>query len=207
MIGVGQRKTGSLLPHSAAAVGLRRAVFLDRDGVINRSVVREGKPYAPRRLADFRLLPGAVRAIQELKQAGLLVIVVTNQPDIGNGLVKASLVDAMHFKLRQVSLIDDIMICPHRQDAGCSCRKPKPGLLVQAAKKWRIDLGSSFMVGDRWGDIVAGQRAGCYNIFINRHYKEPQQTKPDGHAASLPAATRLIVSLVKKAGETQPRKQ
>lgn len=177
---------------------LRSAVFLDRDGVINRSAVRNGKPYAPRRLEDFRLLPGAARAIRNLKQAGLLVIVVTNQPDVGNGLVDASVVESMHDKLRQVSPVDDILVCPHRQDAGCRCRKPKPGLLVEAAKKWKIDLENSFMVGDRWGDIVAGQSAGCYTIFINRHYKEPQQTEPDDRAASLPAAARLIVSLVTK---------
>ena len=177
----------------------RIAVFLDRDGVINRSEVRDGKPYAPRRMQDFRLLPGVVRAIHDLKKAGLLVIVVTNQPDIGNGIVEAALVDAMHDKLRQVSLIDDIMVCPHRQNAGCQCRKPSPGMLIEAAKKWKIDLKNSFMVGDRWGDIVAGERAGCYNILINRHYKEekPQQTNPDNRAASLPGAARLILDLTK----------
>jgi D-glycero-D-manno-heptose 1,7-bisphosphate phosphatase len=177
----------------------RIAVFLDRDGVINRSEVRDGKPYAPRRLQDFRLLPGVVRAIHELKQAGLLIIVVTNQPDIGNGMVDAAVVHAMHDRLRQVSLIDDIMVCPHRQNAGCQCRKPSPGMLIEAAKKWEIDLKNSFMVGDRWGDIVAGERAGCYNIYINRHYKEekPQQTNPDNRAASLPGAVRLILGLTK----------
>lgn len=176
----------------------RRAVFLDRDGVINRSEVRDGKPYAPRRLQDFRLLPGVLSAIRNLKQAGLLVIVVTNQPDIGNGLVDAAVVDAMHEKLLRVSLIDDVLVCPHRQDAGCRCRKPRPGMLIKAAKKWKIDLKKSFMVGDRGGDIVAGQGAGCYNIFINRHYKETQQINSDSRVASLPAAARLIISLITK---------
>ena len=129
----------------------RPAVFLDRDGVINRSEVRDGKPYAPRRLQDFRLLPGVINAIYDLKQAGLLVIVVTNQPDIGNGFVDTGVIDAMHEKLRRVSSIDDILVCPHRQDAGCRCRKPKPGMLIKAAKKWKIDLKKSFMVGDRGG--------------------------------------------------------
>lgn len=185
---------------------MRRAVFLDRDGVINRSEVRDGKPYAPRRLQDFRLLPGTVRAIHDLKQAGLPVIVVTNQPDIGNGLVDAAIVEAMHDRLRRVSPVDDILVCPHRQDAGCQCRKPRAGMLIKAAAKWQIDLKKSFMVGDRWGDIVAGQRAGCYNIFINRHYKEVQQTKPDSYAGSLPAAARLIISLVNKNSEIRKRK-
>jgi D-glycero-D-manno-heptose 1,7-bisphosphate phosphatase len=176
---------------------LRRAVFLDRDGVINRCEVRDGKPYAPRRLQDFRLLPGAVRAIHDLKRTGLIVIVVTNQPDIGNGLVEAAVIEAMHDRLRRVSSIDDILVCPHRQDAGCQCRKPRPGMLVKAAKKWQIDLKKSFMVGDRWGDVVAGQSAGCYTVFVNRHYKEHQQTEPDSSAASLPAAARLIAGLIK----------
>jgi D-glycero-D-manno-heptose 1,7-bisphosphate phosphatase len=119
---------------------LRRAVFLDRDGVINRCEVRDGKPYAPRRLNDFRLLPGATSAVHALKQAGLIVIVVTNQPDIGNGLVEAATVEAMHEKLRRRLPVDAIMTCPHRQNAGCACRKPKPGMLIEAAKKWHIDL-------------------------------------------------------------------
>lgn len=185
-------------PLQSISATSRRAVFLDRDGVVNRSEVRDGKPYAPRRLQDFRLLPGAVRAIHDLKRAGFLVIVVTNQPDIGNGLTAASEIDAMHHKLRQVSPVDDILVCPHRQNAGCRCRKPRPGMLIKAAAKWKIDLKNSFMVGDRWGDIVAGQRAGCYTVFINRHYKEPKQTEPDGLAASLPAAARLIVGLTSK---------
>jgi D-glycero-D-manno-heptose 1,7-bisphosphate phosphatase len=174
---------------------LRRAVFLDRDGVINRCEVRNGKPYAPRRLRDFRLLPGVAAAVRELKNAGLLVIVVTNQPDIGNGLTDSAVVEAMHDKLRRAMPIDGVMMCPHRQDAGCNCRKPKPGMLLSAAKQWRIDLKKSFMVGDRWGDVVAGQAAGCYTLFINRGYKEPRLTTPDNHAKSLISATRLILSL------------
>lgn len=171
---------------------LRRAAFLDRDGVINRSAVVNGKPFAPRRVEDFRLLPGAVQAIRDLKSMGLWVIVVTNQPDIGNGLVDRSVVEAMHRRLRERSPIDDIRVCPHRQDAGCRCRKPEPGMLMTAAEEWGIDLRNSFMVGDRPGDIVAGQRAGCYTIFVNRHYKEPLQIEPDSRVASLPAAVRMI---------------
>lgn len=203
---MGKFRSSARHPFQSTGSRLRRAVFLDRDGVINRSEVRDGKPYAPRRLQDFRLLPGTVRAIHDLKQAGLPVIVVTNQPDIGNGLVDAAIVEAMHDRLRRVSPVDDILVCPHRQDAGCQCRKPRAGMLIKAAAKWQIDLKKSFMVGDRWGDIVAGQRAGCYNIFINRHYKEVQQTKPDSYAGSLPAAARLIISLVNKNSEIRKRK-
>jgi D-glycero-D-manno-heptose 1,7-bisphosphate phosphatase len=171
-------------------------VFLDRDGVVTRSEVRDGKPYALRSLKGFRLLPGVRAAIVKLKRAGLLVIIVTNQPDIGNGLVDPAVVAAMHDRLRARLPLDDIKMCPHRQNENCSCRKPRPGMLTSAAKKWGINLKQSFMVGDRWGDIVAGQVVGCYTIFIDRGYVEPQTVTPDNYATSLGSATRLILSLI-----------
>lgn len=171
---------------------MRRAVFLDRDGVINRCEVRGGKPYAPRRLADFRFLPGVLPAVRALKNANFLVVVVTNQPDIGNGLVDAATVEAMHEKLRMRLPVDDIKVCPHRQDEGCDCRKPKPGLLIEAARQWDIDLKKSFMVGDRWSDVIAGQAVGCYTIFVNRGYQEPRVSAPDAYSLSLPEAARKI---------------
>ena len=174
----------------------RRAVFLDRDGVINRCEVRCGKPRAPRNLSEFRLLPGVAAAVRALKDAGLLVIAVTNQPDIGNGLVDVAVVEAMHEKLRRRVPLDEIMMCPHRQDAGCRCRKPRPGMLVEAAQKWRIDLARSYLVGDRWSDVVAGQAVGCYTVFIDRGYREMRPARPDGYAGSLAAAARLVLSLI-----------
>jgi D-glycero-D-manno-heptose 1,7-bisphosphate phosphatase len=167
---------------------------LDRDGVISRSELRGGKPYAPRRLEDFRLLPGAARAVRDLKHAGFLVIVVTNQPDIGNGLVDSAVVQAMHARLRARVPVDDIRMCPHRQDAGCTCRKPKPGMLLAAARQWDIDLRSSYMVGDRDGDIFAGRAAGCHTVLINRDYSEPRRAVPEKNVRSLAAAARFILS-------------
>jgi D-glycero-D-manno-heptose 1,7-bisphosphate phosphatase len=175
---------------------LRRAVFLDRDGVINRCEVRGGKPYAPRHLSDFRLLPGASGAVRSLKRAGLLVVVVTNQPDIGHGLVDPAEVAAMHDKLKRALAIDDIKMCPHRQHTDCTCRKPKPGMLLEVARERHIDLKKSFMVGDRWSDVVAGQAVGCYTVFIDRGYREMRLARPDGYAASLAAAARLVLSLI-----------
>ena len=175
-------------------VKTRQAVFLDRDGVINRCEVRNGKPYAPRRLEDFRLLPRVLSAVQSLKRANFLVIVVTNQPDIGNRLVDGDTVEAMHKRLRARLPVDDIKVCPHRQDENCGCRKPKPGMLLEAARQWKIDLSSSYMVGDRCSDVVAGQSAGCYTILINRGYREGKCPKPDSMINSLPAAVRLILS-------------
>ena len=163
--------------------------------MINRCEVRNGKPYAPRRFADFRFLPGVVAAARALKDAGFVLIVATNQPDIGNGLVERSVVEAMHEKLRRSLPVDEVRMCPHRQGAGCACRKPKPGMLRQAARKWGIDARRSFLVGDRTSDIVAGQAVGCYTVFVDRGYAEPQRATPDSTVSSLPAAARLILSM------------
>jgi D-glycero-D-manno-heptose 1,7-bisphosphate phosphatase len=170
-----------------------RAVFLDRDGVLNRSDVRNGKPYAPRNLSNFRLQPGAARAVDELKAAGFIVVVVTNQPDIGNGLMQHDTLDAMHEKLRAKVAVDDIMVCPHRQDEGCSCRKPKPGMIRQAMRRWGIDATQSYMVGDRGNDIVAGYAAGLYTVFVERGYTEALTIRPDLIVRSLSqAASRIL---------------
>src|SRR6185437_9819529 len=99
----------------------RPAVFLDRDGVLNRSAVKNGKPYAPRQLSDFHLLPGVAEAVADLKTAGFLVIVVTNQPDVGHGLISPATLDAMHMKLQSKVPVDDILVCSHTQQANCSC--------------------------------------------------------------------------------------
>lgn len=196
MVSGGRGAGGTTAPRPA------RAVFLDRDGVINRCEVRAGKPYAPRTLCDFRLLPRTHEAVAALKHAGLLVIVVTNQPDIGNGLVERATVEAMHEKLRRLLPVDDIYVCPHRQDAGCGCRKPRPGMLRQAARDWHIDLARSFLVGDRAGDIVAGQKVGCYTVFLDRGYAEPRPKDTDKSAKSLHSAVNLILSQLRSIPES-----
>ncbi|CAA7612112.1 HAD-IIIA family hydrolase [Magnetospirillum sp. UT-4] len=177
---------------------LSRAVFLDRDGVLNRSLVIDGKPYAPRRIEDFRLFPGTTAAVARLKAAGLVVIVVTNQPDIGNGLVDAATVAAMNARLRQRVPVDDILVCPHRQTDGCDCRKPKPGMLIEAAARHRIDRSRSFLVGDRASDIVAGQGAGCYTLYVRRGYAEASPQRPDACVRSLGQAVNVILDRLAK---------
>ena len=173
----------------------RPAVFLDRDGVINRAEVRDGKPYAPRRLQDFRLLPGVPKAVRALREEGFLVVVVTNQPDVGNDLIDPSVIEAMHDRLRARLPIDTIEVCAHRQAEGCDCRKPKPGMLLAAARRLAIDLRRSFVVGDRWHDIVAGRDAGCCTVFVNRGYGERKPDGVDVTARSLPAAVRRIIAM------------
>jgi D-glycero-D-manno-heptose 1,7-bisphosphate phosphatase len=174
-------------------------VFLDRDGVIVRSKIVNGKPYAVRCLDEFRLLPGAKAAIASLHRAGFLVIVVTNQPDIGNGLVEPETVEMMHDRLRRELAITDIETCPHAQTVGCDCRKPKTGMLIAAGRRYGIDFSRSFMVGDRASDILAGANAGCYTVFLNRGYDGCEMIEPDRIMRSLPEAVRHILALTSRA--------
>jgi D-glycero-D-manno-heptose 1,7-bisphosphate phosphatase len=172
---------------------VKRAVFLDRDGVINRAVVRNGKSYPPATLDDFELLLGVESAILALRQAGFLIIVVTNQPDVATGIQRREVVEAMHGKLFSAGLCDDVKACYHTDADGCGCRKPKPGMLLDAAREWQIDLQRSFMVGDRWGDVAAGKAAGCFTFFIDYKYQEQSADKPDAVVASLSEAAEIIL--------------
>lgn len=173
---------------------LSPAVFLDRDGVLCRTIVRNGKPYAPRRMEDFKLMPNSRYSVMLLKQQGFKVFVVTNQPDIGNGFVTPAIVESMHKKLFEKTMVDDVFLCAHRQDEGCECRKPKPGMLFDASEKHGLDLSKSFMVGDRASDIEAGKKAGCRTIFIDRHYVEPRPHNPEATVNSLQKAVAYIIT-------------
>ena len=179
---------------------LNRAVFLDRDGVINRMFVRDGRPFAPTTLEQFAILPGVVEAIAALKNTGFRVIVATNQPDVGAGKVAREIVEAMNARVQQVCRVDDVRVCYHTEADRCACRKPKPGLLVDAARDWSLDLRGSYMVGDRWRDIVAGHAAGCRTVLIDYNYAEQKAENPDIVVKSLEEASRRILSEVKHAG-------
>ncbi len=174
-------------------VKLRQAVFLDRDGVINRAVVRDGKPYPPATLGAFELLHGVKSTAQALHKAGFLIIVVTNQPDVATGVQQRDVVDAMHRQLLVDKICDDIKACFHTDADNCDCRKPKPGMLIEAAHQWQIDLTRSFMVGDRWRDVAAGKAAGCHTFFIDYQYRERCAEKPDAVVASLEEAGEMIL--------------
>ena len=172
---------------------MKRAVFLDRDGVLNRAVVRDGKPYPPAGLEDFELLPGVEGAAAALRAAGYLLVVVTNQPDVATGKQRREVVEAMHERLRAGGLCDDIRACYHTDADGCDCRKPKPGMLLAAARELKIDLPRSHMVGDRWRDVAAGKAAGCTTYFIDYGYAESQAEHPDAVVSSLADAARKIL--------------
>ena len=175
------------------SLSLRRAVFLDRDGVLNRAIVRQGKPYPPVSLAEFEVLPGVVEACTALRAAGFLLVVVTNQPDVARGMQRHEVVEAINQSLRAQVPVDDIRVCYHDDQDKCLCRKPSPGLLLQAAKDWQIDLSASFMVGDRWKDIEAGRRAGCKTVLIDYAYAEATQSMPDQRVRSLAEAADWIL--------------
>ncbi len=176
---------------------LRPAVFLDRDGTLNVQVVREGKPYPPRTLEEFRLFPGVPEACARLAAAGYVLVVATNQPDVGRGTQAEETVEAMHAQLRHwIPQLARIEVCyaagldPAAKDAR---RKPEPGMLLDAARELKLDLSRSWMVGDRWRDIDCGRRAGVRTVFIDFGYTEELRAPPEFTVASFPAAVDAII--------------
>ena len=181
---------------------LRRAVFLDRDGVINRALERDGKPYPPTSLAEFEILPGVAEACAKLKQAGFLLVVATNQPDVGRGTLAQSVVEAIHAHMCKLLPIDRAEVCYHpgKGASDCDCRKPKPGMLLRAARELGIDLAQSWMVGDRWRDVDCGHAAGCRTVFIDYGYAEALRQIPDFQVKNLLAAAQVILDATKQTG-------
>jgi D-glycero-D-manno-heptose 1,7-bisphosphate phosphatase len=173
---------------------------LDRDGVINRALERDSKPYPPRNLGEFEILPGVLEACAEFKQAGCLLVVATNQPDVGRGTLKKEIVETIHSEMRRQLPLDRVEVCYHsgKNDSECDCRKPKPGMLLRAARDLGIDLTQSWMVGDRWRDVDCGHAAGCRTIFIDRGYAEELKQKPDFSAGNLAVAADIILRESKK---------
>lgn len=173
---------------------MKKAVFLDRDGVLNRTIFRDGKPRAPYILEDFALLDGVPEGIRLLRENSFDLIVVTNQPDVARGWVSREAVVAVNQRLRQLIEVDDIKICFHDTNENCNCRKPKPGMILEAAIERNIDLRNSYMIGDRHSDIEAGIAAGCRTILIGEG-DHSAKVSPDYQFESLLEAARLIISL------------
>ena len=176
-----------------AADVLRRAVFLDRDGVLNETVRRSGRPYPPANAAELRICAGAEAACAALHDAGFLLIGATNQPDVSRGRTSLATVTAINDVLVDRLGLQEIRVCPHDDGEDCGCRKPKPGLLTTAARDFDIDLGSSIMVGDRWKDVAAGDAAGCRTVFIDRGYDEAQPASPGLTCRELVDAVQWII--------------
>lgn len=177
---------------------LHQAVFLDRDGVINRPLIRSGKPYPPVSLDEFEILPGVQEACQLLKNLGFLLVVVTNQPDVGRGTLSRESVEIIHGWLLHQIPFDRILTCFHggaEHGDPCDCRKPRPGMLFQAAEELKINLAKSFMIGDRWRDVECGLNAGCKTVFVDWGYQETLKRQPDYRAGDLLEAAKLIQTL------------
>ncbi len=171
-----------------------RAVFLDRDGVLNCAPVLAGKPTSPSGVSEVQILPGVAEACRRLRENGFLLIVVSNQPEVARGRLSRQAVEEINGFLRSRVPLDGVRVCYHDDNDACDCRKPKPGMLLAAARDCDIDLSRSFMVGDRWKDIEAGRRAGCGTIFIDHHYAEPHPRDADFETHTLSEAAEWILA-------------
>jgi D-glycero-D-manno-heptose 1,7-bisphosphate phosphatase len=173
----------------------RKAIFLDRDGVLNSAIIRDGKPYPPASLSELHIPDDVPLALSELKSAGFMLIGATNQPDVARGTTPRTLVEAINTEIMKTCPLDEIRVCYHDDADACKCRKPLPGLLFDAAYDYVIDLKQSIMIGDRWKDIEAGQRAGCKTIWLNQQYSEKApKNAPDFIAKNLKEAAEWIIN-------------
>ena len=184
------------------------AVFLDRDGVLNEAIVRDGKPCPPRDLSELTITSGARAALEELKRKGFSLVVVTNQPDVRRSMASRADVDNINSHLAASLPLDAIEVCEHDDIDRCDCRKPKPGMILRARERLGLDLARSFMVGDRWRDIEAGRRVGCCTVLIGDGYGEPFPCAPTIKLPSLPRAAAWIIQKANTIGrlyENDPR--
>ena len=176
------------------ATGRRRAVFLDRDGTLNAtSVDADGIPHPPDDLNQLEILPGVPQALDQLRQAGLLLVVFTNQPDVARGTQTRARVEAINASLCARLALDEVLCCYHDDADGCTCRKPLPGMILDASRRHGLVPTQSFVVGDRWRDIEAGRRAGCTTILLLQGHSEAELSKPDYEALDLPGAVDIIL--------------
>jgi len=178
---------------------VRRAVFLDRDGVLNEPVVRDGKPYPPASPDELVICDGAPAALRDLRGHGFALVCVTNQPDVARGTVGNETVDAINARLMSTLPLDAIFVCRHDDADDCMCRKPRPGLMHQAAEQLGIDVSKSYLVGDRWRDIEAGAAANCRTVLVDRGYQERSSSvPPDASVPSIVAAVAWIIADVSR---------
>jgi D-glycero-D-manno-heptose 1,7-bisphosphate phosphatase len=172
---------------------LRPAVFLDRDGTLNKVIVRNGTTHPPAHAGELELLPGVVAATEQLGSAGWAMVVITNQPDVARGTTSRETVDALNDRVRSELPVLDVLTCFHDGKDNCTCRKPKPGLLLEAAQRFSLDLTRSWMIGDRWSDVEAGRAAGCRTVLIETPYSGRERCRPDACARDLAEAAQWII--------------
>ena len=181
---------------------LKPAVFLDRDGVLVKPVLCDGLPYAPLRWEDFAILPGVAEAVRSLREAGFLTIVITNQPEVRRGMLDAALLAQFHQRLRDSMPLDEILACCHDDRDNCECRKPKPGMILEAARRHQIDLARSCLVGDTDRDLGAARAAGLPLVLVDASYN--QELHPDYRVPNVLEAAALIRRLAGPRGALRP---
>jgi D-glycero-D-manno-heptose 1,7-bisphosphate phosphatase len=172
---------------------MRKAIFLDRDGVINKAYVVDGVPLPPKSLKDVEILDGVKEATSLLIANKFILVVVTNQPDVARGTVTRGAVEEINAYLGQELSLEHFFTCFHDDIQGCDCRKPKPGLLQKSAEILGINLHESFLVGDRWRDVSAGQAVGCTCFFVDHGYNEKSPVLPFTKVSSLIEAAHSIL--------------
>lgn len=171
-----------------------KAVFLDRDGVLNWSIVKNGKPYPPSCVEELVIFDDALCALSQLKIAGFFLFVVTNQPDVIRGKINKNVVEKINSILKQHLPIDEFFVCYHDDSDHCLCRKPKSGLLLEAAQKYNIEIKKSFMIGDRWRDVEAGNQINCKTVWLNYGYQEKRPLHPNFTTTKLSDAVCWILN-------------
>lgn len=169
-----------------------KAIFLDRDGVLNKSIVKFGKPYPPKSKEELSIPSGVKKGVSILKENGFRLIMITNQPDVSRGKISLKKVEEINQFLSKELKLDDVFCCPHDDKDMCKCRKPKPGMIIEAVGKWKIDVSKSFLIGDRWKDIEAGKQTNLKTILLDYNYNE-KRTKPDYSCSEFMQAVKIII--------------
>ena len=173
---------------------MKKAIFLDRDGVLNKVVLREkGKIIgSPKSLKELKLIPNIKKVTLSLKKRGFLLIMITNQPDYLRKKNSKKNILQINYYLKKKLFLDDVFVCFHDDSSKCVCRKPKPGMLFKAKKKHKINLKKSYIIGDRWRDIEAGKKAKCKTILLDHNYKEKIKIKPDFNVKKIIQVLKVI---------------
>jgi len=177
---------------SSVAAMTNRTVFLDRDGVINRVVFRDGKPGSPRQASEFEIEAGVGESLERLRAAGFKLFVVSNQPDVARGLLRIEALNVMTDKIMTTLAVDAVRVCPHDDRDGCDCRKPEPGMLLELAREHHLDLAESWLIGDSCKDTMAGRAAGCETIILDRPYNH--DAPGDRRVSDLREAVEIILA-------------
>jgi D-glycero-D-manno-heptose 1,7-bisphosphate phosphatase len=172
----------------------RKAVFLDRDGVLNKAIIKNRKPYPPSSISELKILDGVYMGLMLLRQSGYKLIVITNQPDVSRGITTMEIVNEINNRIIDLLNVDEIISCFHDDNDNCDCRKPKPGMILEATKKWNIDLSSSYLIGDRWRDIQTAKNIGLSSILINYDYDE-KKVEADFECINFEEATKFILKI------------